>query len=54
MSDAILSLAVIAAAALIWGGVRLIRAAHEGRKGWLMIVAALVLFANVLIVAWPS
>lgn len=54
MTDAILSLAVLASAALIWGGVRLIRAANERRKGGLMIVAALVLFANVLIIAWPS
>ncbi len=54
MSDAILSLAIIAAAALVWGGVKLIRAANEVRKGRLMIIAALVLFANVLIVAWPS
>ena len=53
MSDAILSLAVIAAAALVWGGVRLIRAAHETRKGWLMIAAAAVMLGNVLIVAWP-
>lgn len=53
MSDAILSLAVIACAALIWGGVRLIRAVNETRKGWLMIAAALVLLGNVLIIAWP-
>lgn len=54
MSDAILSLAILASAALIWGGVRLIRDAKEVRKGRLMIIAALVLFANVLIVAWPQ
>lgn len=53
MSDAVLSIAVIASAALIWGGVRLIRAANETRKGALMIVAALVLLGNVLIIAWP-
>ena len=53
MSDAILSLAVIAAAALVWGGVRLIRAANETKKGWLMIAAAAVMMGNVLIVAWP-
>jgi hypothetical protein len=33
--------------------VRLIRAAKERRKGGLMIIAALVLLANVLIIAWP-
>ena len=54
MTDAIPSLAVLAAAALVWGGVRLIRATNERRKGWLMILAALVLFANVLIMTWPS
>lgn len=53
MSETILSLAVIASVALVWGGVRLIRRAHETRKGWLMIVAALVMMANVMIVAWP-
>ena len=53
MSDAILSFAVIASAALIWGGIRLIRGAKETRKGWLMITAALVLLGNVLIITWP-
>ncbi|MBU6253093.1 MAG: hypothetical protein KGN98_07865 [Alphaproteobacteria bacterium] len=54
MSETILSIAVLAAAALIWGGVRLIQAKNEVRKGRLMIIAALVLFANVLIIAWPQ
>lgn len=54
MSEAILSIAVLAAAALIWGGVRLIQAKNEIRKGRLMIIAAMVLFANVLIIAWPQ
>lgn len=53
MSEAILSFAVIASAALIWGGIRLIRVAKETRKGWLMITAALVLLGNVLIITWP-
>ncbi|MEY4889334.1 MAG: hypothetical protein RIQ75_464 [Pseudomonadota bacterium] len=53
MPDAILSFAVIASAALIWGGIRLIRVAKETRKGWLMITAALVLLGNVLIIVWP-
>ena len=54
MSETILSIAVLAAAALIWGGVRLIQAKNEVHKGRLMIIAALVLFANVLIIAWPQ
>ena len=53
MSDLFLSIAVIASSALVWGGVRLIRTAQEVRKGRLMIIAALVLLANVLIIAWP-
>ena len=54
MSEAILSSAVLAAAALMWGGIKLIRAKNEVRKGRLMIIAAVVLFANVLIIAWPQ
>lgn len=54
MSEVILSIAVLAAAALIWGGIRLMQAKNEMRKGRLMIIAALVLFANVLIIAWPQ
>ncbi len=53
MSETILSLAMLAAAALIWGGIRLIRRAKETRKGWLMIVAALTFLGNVLIIVWP-
>jgi high-affinity Fe2+/Pb2+ permease len=54
MSEVILSIAVLAATALIWGGIRLMQAKNEVRKGRLMIIAALVLFANVLIIAWPQ
>ena len=54
MSEVTLSIAVLAAAALIWGGIRLMQAKNEVRKGRLMIIAALVLFANVLIIAWPQ
>lgn len=43
----LLSVLMLAAAALIWGGVV---QAHRGeRRGWLMIVAAAVLIGNVLI-----
>ncbi|HEX8621366.1 MAG TPA: hypothetical protein VF718_05285 [Allosphingosinicella sp.] len=44
-----LSLAVIAAFALAGGGLYLLAARRERRQGLLMLVAALVLFANVLI-----
>jgi len=53
MTETILSLAMLVAAALIWGGIRLIRGAKETRKGWLMIVAALTFLGNVLIIVWP-
>lgn len=44
-----LSLAVIAGFALIGGGVYLLIRRKERRQGVLMLVAAAVLFANVLI-----
>ena len=52
--DAMLSLLVLAALALLAGAAMLRR--REGRATlqiWLMIVAALVLFANALIVGLP-
>ncbi len=53
MNQFFLVLATAAAIALIWGGVALIRQRQERQKGVLMIVAAVVLIANVAIVAWP-
>ena len=47
------TLGMIAVIALIWGGIYLIRRGAERQKGWLMIVAAIVLFANILILTWP-
>jgi len=44
-----LSIAMIAVAALLWGGIKLVRGGNDRRRGWLMIVAALVLLGNVLI-----
>jgi hypothetical protein len=43
----LLSLLMLAAGALIWGGVAQIR--RGVRRGWLMLVAAAVLAGNVLI-----
>jgi hypothetical protein len=43
----VLAVAMIAVFALVWGGVRLIRGRTDRNKGWLMIVAAAVLLANV-------
>ena len=48
-TPAILSLAVIAAFALVWGGGWLIVKRRDRLRGWLMIVAALVLLGNVAI-----
>jgi hypothetical protein len=43
----LLSVLVLAAAALVWGGIVQIR--RGVRRGWLMLIAALVLTGNVLI-----
>jgi len=48
-----LSLAMIAAFLLLVAGIRLALKPEERRRGVLMIVAALVLFANVLIWTFP-
>jgi hypothetical protein len=48
------TLAMIGVIALIWGGLRLIRGGLDRKRGWLMIVAAVVLLANILILTWPS
>ena len=42
-------IAMIAVFALVWGGVTLLRQRDDRKRGWLMIVAAAVLFGNVLI-----
>jgi uncharacterized membrane protein HdeD (DUF308 family) len=47
------SLAMIGVLALIGGGIHLIRKGQDRKRGWLMIVAALVLFGNILILTWP-
>jgi hypothetical protein len=51
-SDAILSIAVLAVVALIIGGARLITKHKDRKKGGLMIGAAIVLLANILLIAW--
>lgn len=47
MAPALLSLMMIAAIALAIGGVVQMR--RREKRGWLMLVAALVIFGNVLI-----
>ena len=55
MSGTILSLLMLAGFALGAGGIHLIAKRPESRKqGWLMIVAALVMFGNVAIWAVPA
>ena len=49
LASATLSIAVLAAFALAGGGVYLLVKRRERKQGLLMLVAALVLFANVLI-----
>ena len=49
----LLSIAVVAALALIWSGILLVRRGRDRRKGVLMILAAAVLLANVFLSAWP-
>lgn len=48
-ASALLSIAMLAAGGLVWGGVVALRRGQRPLNGWLMIVAALVLIGNVLI-----
>lgn len=48
------SIAMFAILALGWGGMWLIIKRRDRKRGALMIVAALVLFGNVLIWTWPT
>jgi hypothetical protein len=49
VSTAVLGIAMIAVFALTAGGVVLLRRGDDGKRGLLMLAAALVLFGNVLI-----
>jgi len=53
MIELVLSIAVLAALALVGGGVWLIARKRDRQRGLLMIGAALVTLANVAILAWP-
>jgi len=54
MGATILSILMLAGIALGAGGIHMIAKRREPRQGWLMIVAAMVMFANVLIWAMPT
>ena len=49
LAFALLAIAMLGATALALGGVAIIRRGTYARKGWLMIVAAIVVVGNVLI-----
>jgi hypothetical protein len=54
IASALLSLAVLAAFALLGGGAWLLVKGRNRKQGLLMLLAAFVLFANVLIWALPA
>ena len=49
MSNLILSILMLAGAALFAGGIFMLRKGSNNRQGWLMLVAAVVMFGNVAI-----
>jgi hypothetical protein len=53
-NSAFLALAMLAVFALGAGGVYCLIKRKDRRRGVLMLIAAAVLLANVLLVAWPS
>lgn len=54
MSGTLLSLLMLAGLLLLAGGVWILaKQSHNRKQGWLMIVAALVMFGNVAIWAMP-
>ena len=53
MTDMMLSILMIAGAALLAGGIYLLRTKKNPKQGWLMLVAAAVMFANVGIWSIP-
>lgn len=52
--DLFLTIAMLAIFALVAGGIVLLRRGQDRKRGVLMLVAALVLFGNVLIWTWPA
>jgi hypothetical protein len=54
MATLILSIGMIAVFALLWGAWKLWRRDGLGQKVWLMVAAALVIFANVAIWTVPD
>jgi hypothetical protein len=54
MANAILSIGMLAGCALFWGAWRLWKRDGLVQKAWLMVAAALVIFANIAIWAVPD
>ena len=54
MTNIVLSIGMLAGFALIWGAWQMWRREGIGQKVWLMIAAALVIFANVAIWTVPD
>jgi hypothetical protein len=54
MVNAFLSIGMLAGFALLWGAWRLWKRDGLGQKVWLMVAAALVIFANVAIWTVPD
>ena len=53
MTNLILSVLMLAGAALVAGGIYILRKGSNKKQGWLMLVAAAVMFANVAIQTIP-
>lgn len=53
MSNLILSVLMLAGTALLVGGIYVLRKGINKRQGWLMLVAAAVMFGNVWIGSIP-
>ncbi len=53
MADWILSILMLGGTALLAGGIYILRKGENRKQGWLMLVAALVMFANVGIWSIP-
>ncbi len=53
MANILFSIAMLGVFALVWGGIKAIRQGARKHHGVLMLIAALVLFGNVLIWVVP-
>ena len=54
MANLILSIATFAAVLLLWGAWKRWRSEGVGKQMWLMVIAALVIFANIAIWVVPD